>query len=588
MKKDLWIIKSSIASHWLARDFVVHSVSDTIPKENIMPQKAPMKKSSTGKGMQVYQVQNTKAQQSKPGSTNNQRVLILSTPIKLKDGTINLEQRAIPLRISNNQLLNTGSKNSVISLKRSNEPPPLALPINQLSKKSPTFVKNEIGQVMVATKASPSTSTPPVAQTVKCKFSKQNSKVKNQNPIEAPLQSKETLLNVDTYETSLIQNEEEKPLSSSSTSATTNNSTVNCSKTVQVSGMKQFTTFTSKPKKEIHLVLRGENNMASIGQTGQNIKLIPLDQWKFDEKLNFMRSTKNIEEQSDILKTGMTSKSHSHDEVQDKDDTSSIDLKLHCPVKEEKFSINDLLEKDPLNIENFNIEDGIKKNFKSLSTTCSKEEDDVFLNPPDNTSNYINPSDISSVHRSTSTFDRKEVAKLKSNQFSIETDWFKEKLASLKHEAVTVNYDDVGKNQELETWESEQTDNDSKKIDTSPCKNVYERFNINKSNATDREIAMMSYIQNLRKRLFYLKNKKIHMPSFLEYTQHRNMAYVTGVQRGFIKAQLKNCGKPVHKQRFTKLEKSAAQEILKATGPRGYDNLRKFFYLPTRNVMTNT
>lgn len=581
-----------------------------------MPQKSSGRKLTSSNALQFHQVINARLQRSK-APANDQRVLILSTPIKLKDGTVNIEQRAIPLRINNNQLMMTGTaKNNIISLKRNNEPPPLALPINQLNKKSPTFVKNEVGQVMGKliplgkfSNITPNSLRPitPVStssmlsnKNFKCDIAKQSIKPKETKTFKLTENARRNT-NVINESSSLKQSQKNKAKSIHGTAL---NSASNGQGTTSIipsligskanTVNKHLTTVTtSVPKKQVHLVLKGVNNMASIGQTGTNIKLIPLEQWKMGTKLNLLKTMGSTSLQSKM----MTTRKYMRYDGPGKDDAPYFDeSKLQCSIKEEDFNMNDILEKDPLNIEELPIEENaIKSEPEQKCEINIKQEAKVMTEAMDTLSDYTvskcikesKPSDLVAVANGC-----KAVRLKVNNKYDIDSHWLKEKTTLPKKE----NHNDSSKGDTSNIWSMDREACNTKEAvegksiiqKLEPYDELCEHFNIKKSEVTKKELAMISYIQNLRRKLSFCQSSKVRMMRSLEQRRHRGMAYLTGIQRCFIKSQLRNSGKTPKKQRFTKLDISVAQEILKATGPRGYNNLRKLFHLPNRSITANT
>ncbi|XP_012274887.1 uncharacterized protein LOC111673844 [Orussus abietinus] len=581
-----------------------------------MPQKTPEKKIANTKGLRFQQVINVSPQQSQTPNSN-QRVLILSTPIKLKDGTVNIEQRAIPLRINNNQLIMSGgAKSNVISLKRSNEPPPLALPIDQLNKKSPTFVKNEVGQVMGKliplgkfSNISPNTLSPVTPVSASPVLTNQKVKGDTTKQHAKPRENKALKLTECTRKYIRISNEsltprqnvkfKERPLILNAADAVAGcqntKSSVPGTSSIEVSLVnKQSTPTSTKPKKEIHLVLKRENNTASIGQTGTNIKLIPFDQWKQSSKLSVLKSPDNMSSQTKTISI----ESRMNDQKAVKTHALRFaESHLQSSIKDKSFSKTDILSKDSLNIESVRTMNNIIKSEPvdqhELSTKDgTKVPTDIMdVSIPDFAlSDFIESNDTSNL---INLKIQSKPIRLKKDESNIGTHWLRQKSEPQSQNDCKNSYALSLRNSSA--CSPNQTSGSSKEVpsETPVAKkqntwdDLYNRFKIKKADVTEKELAMMSYIHGLRKRLSYSQHCKIKMQTFLLQQQRRGMAYLTGIQRSFIKSQIRNSGKSLKKQKFTKLETSVAQEILRAVGPRGYNNLRKLFYLPTRSIITN-
>lgn len=582
-----------------------------------MSKKSSMKNLSTNSKTQYHQIGNLRGQQSNLPLTN-QRVLILTTPIKLKDGTVNMEQRAIPLRVDNSQLMVTAQENKsrLVSSKRNQEPllpspssSVLALPINKLNKQSPTVVKNEVGQVMGKliplgkfSNIAPSTLPPgdavpastPVAVTagksLKQKLSKQNSKWGGYKLMK---------LDKDVVEASKIASEKLKEVSKLKKTysegievSDKGETSVTVSKPIvkQIENLnEQLTTARDlKPKKQVHLVLKGFKNMASVGDTGTNIKLIPLENWNNDKKLNFVKTDNNnlINSQPKIVDV----RTCAIYEIEESKNIGFDKDKLNSDYKED-FDIDCILEQDPLDIDGLSREN-CNKFDRSTSNTGSNSNIDLelvdrFQTTDETDSNCerrefqgLNSSDTSSLMQYEETGGLEMISDLQTENYCpqerdvISTttkipDSDGSKIVKELNSVVSCSY------------KNEQPDCTEIEINDINCADLYKRFQISTDDITFRESTMFSYICNLKKKLLQNYKTRIRRSAAVkEKKECLSLNNLSTIQKRFIKSQIRNPGRGSKKQRFTKTDMSMAKDILRATGPRGYNNLRKLFSLP--------
>ncbi|XP_046750158.1 uncharacterized protein LOC124413539 [Diprion similis] len=590
-----------------------------------MAQRPPIKNPSSTKALQFHQVEKQQGQHSESPSPN-QRVLILSTPVKLKDGTVNMKQRTIPLRVDNSQLMIKAGENKsrVVSLKRSHEAVPLALPINQLNKKTPTFVKNEVGQVMGKliplgkfSNISPNTlspvnptpasaSTPPIVsdigvQNLRNEISKQNTRSKGYKLVK--LDEKVIGANAAAAEKFGEILKSKQKANSSSTCQVTAKHTATASPTV-VTRVKntddQLITITDdKPKKQVHLVLKGYENIASIGQTGTNIKLIPLEQWGMDTKLNFLKtqSRSSFISQPKIVDV----RSCAIDEIDGLADTHFDDNKLNCHYDKEDFDSDEVLEKDPLDIDGLSRE---TSSFQYLLDKNAEENDNDSKNALEmkqlhtidvidlkcNTSPMGGFSDIqiATLVKNKNTSDLKL-----DNELNPESNYCPKKSGDLSEDSTNCS---ASSKISVKGTKEHNPDGDGLTETSSrgdmrfgqkyaDYEDLYKQFRIHKHDVTSRETEMLSYIHNLRKKLFRSQKNRYQALGAIEQREYLGISNLSTIQKRFIETQLRNSNKTSKKPRFTKTDIVMARDILKATGPRGYNNLRKLFSLPGISII---
>ncbi|XP_046624025.1 uncharacterized protein LOC124306907 [Neodiprion virginianus] len=590
-----------------------------------MAQRSPIKNSPSTKALQFHQVEKQESQHSESPSPN-QRVLILSTPVKLKDGTVNMKQRTIPLRVDNSQLMIKAGENKsrVVSLKRNHEAVPLALPINQLNQKTPTFVKNEVGQVMgkliplgkfsnispnTLSPANPtpaSASTSPIVSDIGVKnlrneMSKQNTKSKGYKLVK--LDEKVIGANAAAAEKfeEILKSKQKTNTSSTCQVATKHTATASPTVVTRVKNAEdQLITITDdKPKKQVHLVLKGYENIASIGQTGTNIKLIPLEQWGMDTKLNFLKtqSRSSFISQPKIVDV----RSCAIDEIDGLGDSHFDDSKLNHHYDKGDFDSDDVLEKDPLDIE------GLSKETSSFHYLLDKNaEEDDNDSPNALETKKLNTIDVIDFECNTSAMGglsdvqiatlvkNKNTSSFKlDNPLNPESNYCPKKSSDLLEDSNNCSASSkiavkgTKEHNPVIDGLTEKSSKDDIRFEQkyADYENLCKQFRINQHNVTSRETEMLSYIHNLKKKLFRFQKNRYQTLAAIEQREYLGISNLSTIQKRFIETQLRNSNKTSKKPRFTKTDIVMARDILKATGPRGYNNLRKLFSLPGISII---
>lgn len=571
-----------------------------------MPQESLTKNLSNFKASQFHQIGNRQGQERKC-SPSKQRVLILSTPIKSKDGTVNMEQRTIPLRIDNGQLTITATENNnkIVSLKRSIEAPALALPINQLNKKSPTFVKNEVGQVMGKliplgkfsdiTRNNLAPISPVPSSLAAAATGGQSLKLK-----VSDLRGKK-LLKLDEKLETMKSNE--RIIADASLDAEARETAIAVSAIVpKVENItEQLITITdAKPKKRVHLVLKGCKNMASIGQTGTKIKLIPLDHWKLDGKSNILKTPSTSG--STISQPKIVDvRSCTLDEMNGSEDLHPDGNELHCSYEKVHFDIDNILEKDPLDIGEMlseetetlarSLEGNLSKNDLDLKRESKLPKQYRGMSKPDSIrtvseSGRLNTSKILTLAKGGMNVELRFENKLKTQSFWAKQNNVLSKNSSVESKSSEADADNVEKLDLVVNNSSENVAEASerRKIDVNYT-DLYKRFGINKDNITQTETAMLSYICNLKKKLSQSQKSRVQALTALQPREYLGNNNLSNIQKRFVESQLRNSGRMKKKPRFMKTDLVMARDILKATGPRGYSNLRKLFSLPDMSAV---
>lgn len=531
-----------------------------------MPKKSPNKCLDNPKQLKFHQIGSPDVQRSKSSPTDR-RVLILATPIKLNDGTMKMEQRTIPLKVDNGQLTITATenKNNIVSLKRRIEPSPVALPITQLNTKSPTFVKNEVGQVMgkiiplgklsdiTGNNLTPINAAPPSTVSslaFKRHFPKPGIKklIKLEKDDQGDEKLKGALRSIRKPATGTPQfvtvPKVEKIIKSENTDKDV------------------ITIADEKPKKRIHLVWKGGNNtLVGVSQTGTKIKLVPLDDWKrkSDGKVNVLPVSTNsgsIQRQKTVGETRKPgNKGLDGIKVERNDDKGDSD-------------VQEIPAKDPLDMSNEEIARGSDTEKRDVDLKQVLE----YAKTP-HWVHKIRAIDTNSESSGSNSPKITSVAKAMRVELKLARETKPDSIlpdrteASIESDTIeaaknTANDDPIIVKKELEEFD------------------LYKRFGIDKDNMTESETAMLSYICNLKKKLARSQKSRIQAVTALEQREYLGVTNLSNVQKRFIETQLRNSGRSRKRQRFIKADVLMARDILKTTGPRGYTNLRKIFALP--------